>query len=103
MFNNKQYREVLTKFPSSALASDAERMLAEDLYNQGLLDSLVKTYPNSSKGKEILEGNAMAALEAAKKLKGDKRTEALQNVMRQYTNTAAYKEAATLMRDTRKK
>lgn len=105
LFNEKKYREVIDKFPNSQLATDAERILAEDLYNQGptMFDSLVATYPNSPKGKEVNEACATEALEAAKKLRGEKKVEALQDIMRKYTQTAAYREAANLMRDVRKK
>ena len=105
LFNEKKYREVIDKFPNSQLATDAERILAEDLYNQGptMFDSLVATYPNSPKGKEVNEARATEALEAAKKLRGEKKVEALQDIMRKYTQTAAYREAANLMRDVRKK
>lgn len=103
LFNDKKYSELMKDFPNSALATEAERVLAEDLYNQGLFDSLIATYPKSPKGLEVKEARAAAEFDAAKKLKGQKQIEALENLMRNYTETAVYKEAANLLREVRKK
>lgn len=103
LFNNKQYKDVLAQFPKSALAAEAQKVLAEDLYNQGLFDSLIATYPKTDKGKEVLEARALAEFDAAKKMKGQKQIDALEKIMRSYTETAAYKDAANLLREVRKK
>ncbi|NUO19791.1 hypothetical protein HUU59_10115 [bacterium] len=103
LFNEKKFDELIAQFPNSPLANDAKNILAENLYNQGRFDELVAQYPKTPKGKEVLEARAKAEFDAAKKMKGDKQIQALEAIMRQYVETAAYKEAANLLREVRKK
>jgi len=102
LYNNKEYARVLAEFPNSPLATEAERVLAEELYAAGKFDELIMKYGKSDRGKQVKEERATADFEAAKKMKGDKQVAALEAIMRTYTETAAYKEAANLLRDVRK-
>lgn len=103
LYNEKKYTEVIAQFPNSPLATEAERVLSEDLFNQGLLDSLMRTYPNSPRGQEVKTARAQTDYEAAKKMKGQAQIDALENILRSYTDTPVYKDAANLLREVRKK
>ncbi len=103
LFNEKKYAEVMKQFPNSPLATEAERVLSDELYNQGLFDSLMATYPNSPKGQEVKTARAQTDYEAAQKMKGQAQIDALENILRSYTDTPVYKDAANLLREVRKK
>ena len=103
LFNNKEYARVLAEFPSSPLATEAERVLATELHGQGKFDELLVKYPKSELGKKVKDERAASELQAAKKTKGDKQIAALEAILRNYTETVAYNEAANLLRDVRAK
>lgn len=103
LFNEKKYDELVAQFPNSPLANDAKNIQAEALYNQGSFEELITKFPKTPRGKEVLEARAMAEFDAAKKMKGEKQIQALEAIMRSYVETPAYKEAANLLREVRKK
>ncbi len=103
LFNEKKYDDLIAQFPNSPLTNDAKNVQAEELYSKGAFDELIAKFPKTPRGKEVLEARAKAEFDAAKKMKGDKQIAALESIMRASTETAAYKDAANLLREVRKK
>lgn len=101
LINAGNYRGVIEMFPKSEMAKSAESKLAMDLYNQGLFDSLLKAYPETESAKQVKDARASEAFEAAKKLKGEQKIAALEKIMKDYTQSPIYKDAANMLRELR--
>lgn len=95
------FRAVIDLFPKSEMAKSAENKLATELYNQGMFDSLIASYPESESAKQVKDARAAEAFEAAKKMKGEKQIAALEKIMKDYTQSPIYKDAANLLREIR--
>lgn len=95
------YRAVIEQFPKTQMAHDAENKLATDLYNQGLFDSLLKVYPESGSAQQVKDARAMTDFEAAKKLKGQSKLDALEKIMKAYPQSSIYKDVANMLRELR--
>jgi hypothetical protein len=96
LFDAGRYQTLIDSFPHSTLVVSAKERLAEALFQAGKLDSVVMLYPDSPRGKEIKNQQALEALTAAKKLRGQPRLDALQQIMGRFAGTDSYKEAADL-------
>jgi hypothetical protein len=96
LFDAGNYVAVLDSFPSLPLAAQAKERMADSLFGSGRFDDLIMRYPDSPKAKELKEQRAQTALAEAKKKRGEARRQALEEIMRLYSGTGAYKEASEL-------
>jgi hypothetical protein len=96
LFDAGRYLAVIDSFPYLPLAAQARERMADSLYGSGRFDDLLMRYPDSPQAKELKEKRAAQALTDAKKLRGQARQQALEEIMRLYSGTGSYKEAAEL-------
>jgi len=101
LFDAGNYMAVIDSFPSLPLAAQARERMADSLMASGLFDDLIQRYPDSPKAKEVKEQRAVQALADARKLRGQARQHALEEIMRLYTGTSVYKDASELLAKTR--
>jgi transposase len=98
-----RYQAVLDSFPGTPAATMAKETLADSLYKAGAFDLLIARFPDTPQATQLKEQRSQDALTAAKKLRGDAKKQALESLMKNYSGTAAYKEAAQLLADIRQK
>lgn len=96
LFDAGNYVTVIDSFPSLPLAAQAKERIADSLFASGRFDDLIMRYPDLPKAKELKEQRAKEALAEAKRKRGEARRQALEEIMRQYSGTGAYKEASEL-------
>jgi hypothetical protein len=101
-FDAGNYFAIIDSFPFSPLVAQAKERLADSLYASGLYDDLILRYPDAPKAKELKEQRAQQALTGAKKLRGQARQKALEEILRLYSGTTVYKEASELLARMRK-
>lgn len=98
-----KYQMVIDSFPETPAAKTAKEKLADSLYQAGKYDELIARFGDTPQATQVKEKLATEALADAKKLKGDAKKKALEELMRKYSGTAAYKEAAGILSDIRQK
>ena len=103
LFDEANYEAVIKDFPHSTLAEQAERIVSDSLYAAGAMDELIEKYPKSPKAKDVKNERAAEAFEKAKKMTGKAKKKALQDITQNYRGTTIFKEAATMLREMRKK
>ena len=96
-----KYQTVLDSFPGTPAATQARAKLADSLYEVGAYDELVTRFGDTPRGTEVKEQQSQKALADAKKLKGDAKMAALEELVRKYSGTSAYKEASALLQELR--
>jgi outer membrane protein assembly factor BamD (BamD/ComL family) len=97
MFDQGRYRALLDSFPQSPLAVQAKEKLADSLYALGQLDVVVQMYPESQKAKLIKDERSKESLTKAKKLRGEPKRLALEELVRSYGGTDAAREAGEIL------
>lgn len=102
LFDAGNYVAVIDSFSFLPLAAQAKERMADSLMASGLYDDLLQRYPDSPKAKELKEQRAAQALVDARKLRGQARQQALEEIMRLYSGTSVYKDASELLAQTRK-
>jgi hypothetical protein len=101
LFDAGNYVAVIDSFSYLPLAAQARERIADSLFASGRFDDLIMRYPDTPQAKELKERRAQKALAEAKKKHGEARRQALEEIMRLYSGTSAYKEAADLHAKTR--
>ena len=101
LFDAGDYEAVIEGFPNTTLAEQSERVLSDSLYAAEAYDELLEKFPNSAKGKIVKDERAAELFEKAKKMRGQAKMNALQELTQKYRGTRVFKEAATMLRDLR--
>jgi hypothetical protein len=102
LFDAGNYFALIDSFSFSPLVAQAKERLADSLFASGHFDELIQRYPDAPKARELKEQRAGQALAGAKKLRGQARQKALEEILQLYSGTAVYKEASELLAQTRK-
>jgi TolA-binding protein len=97
MFDQGRFRALLDSFPQSPLAPQAKEKLADSLYTIGQMDNIVSWYPDTQKAKLIKDERSKESLTKAKKMRGDAKRAALEDIIRNYGGTDAAREAGEVL------
>ncbi|RPH95897.1 hypothetical protein EHM69_03090 [candidate division KSB1 bacterium] len=97
LFDAGDFSAVIEQYPNSPLVTMCKMRMADSLLMSGQLDQLLQRFPDTPQAKKIKEDRATEALNKAKKLKGQARQAALEEITRSFAGTTAYKEAADLL------
>jgi hypothetical protein len=101
LFDKGDYQAVIDKFAKTTLGNQAEQILSDSLYNAGAYDDLVARFPESAKAKIVFEQRAVELYDKAKKLSGQAKIDALDQISTQYRGTTIWKDAANELRELR--
>ena len=102
-FNQGKYQFVIDSFPTTPVAKSAREKLADSLFQAGNFDQLIVKYPDTPQALQVKEKMSKEDLDKAKKLKGDAKKAALEEIMKKYSGTDAYKEATGMLSEIHQK
>jgi|WetSurMetagenome_2_1015567.scaffolds.fasta_scaffold499240_1 hypothetical protein len=97
LFDAGQYQQVIDQYPTLPVAKVAKERMADSLYAAGRIDEVIARFADTQRGQTVKEEKAAQLLTEAKKLRGQKRTEALTNIVTNYGSTKAFTEANDLL------
>jgi TolA-binding protein len=101
LYDSGNYEAVIEKYPHSTLADQSKRIVSDSLYAAGAYDELLEKYGDSEKGKLVTNERAAEAFEKAKKMTGQAKINALEQITQKYRGSDSFKEAASMLRDLR--
>jgi hypothetical protein len=102
-FKDGKYQMVIDSFPSTPAATSAKAKIADSLYQAGKYDELVARFGDTPQAIQVKEKLAADELDQAKKLRGEAKKLALEQITKKYPGTNSYKEASTMLADIRAK
>jgi hypothetical protein len=97
LFNEGRYMAILDSFPTFPQAQLAKERIADSLFAAGQFDQLLVRFGDTPKGLQVKQAKSTEALTQAKKLRGDAKRMALENITRTYNGTEAASEASSLL------
>jgi hypothetical protein len=99
LFDQGKYQEFLDKYEKAApgLAAQAKEKLADSLYAAGKFDDIVARFKDTAKGKQIREERAEKQFADAKKLRGDAKRTALEQIVTNYGDTKVFSDANAML------
>jgi TolA-binding protein len=97
LFDQGRYQEVIDNYPFSPVALSARDKIADSLYAQGKFDEIIQRFVETPKGKQVKEERSEKLFAEAKKLRGDKKIKALEEIVNNYSGTKIWTDANAML------